>query len=137
MLKLRFAILGAAAALALGTAGAVAMVETASTSDSDSHGDAVSSAARTTCPHGAGGVHGECVSAVASAEAQDNDSEKSNPAATCKASDAKEDASEKPAAPASKHDQAADKAAKAAEHSEDKAEHKAFAACVSAGESGS
>src|SRR5258708_34603710 len=100
MPKLRIAILGAAAALALGTASAVAMVETAGTSNSDSHGDAVSSAARTTCPHGAGGVHGACVSAIASTEAQDNETEDpSNPAPTSKGSAAAEDESEKTAAP--------------------------------------
>src|SRR5260370_36872183 len=131
MLKLRFAILGAAAALALGTASAVAMVETAGTSNSDSHGDAVSSAARTTCPHGAGGVHGACVSAIASTEAQDNETEDtSNPAATCKASDTSQDASEKPAAPS--NDEAAAKAPKSAQKSEDKAEHKAFAPSLAA-----
>ncbi|HKW59900.1 MAG TPA: hypothetical protein VJR46_09135 [Candidatus Dormibacteraeota bacterium] len=58
------AILGATAALALGTAGALAMTEAATSGDSDSHGDAVASAARN-CPHGAGGVHGACVSSVA------------------------------------------------------------------------
>jgi hypothetical protein len=35
-----------------------------SATNSDGHGDAVSHAAHT-CPHGAHGVHGECVSAVA------------------------------------------------------------------------
>jgi hypothetical protein len=64
MFKLRMAILGATAALALGTAGALAMTEAATSGDSDSHGDAVASAARN-CPHGAGGVHGACVSSVA------------------------------------------------------------------------
>lgn len=64
MLKLRFAILGAAAALTLGTATALAMTESATFGGGDSHGDAVASAARN-CPHGAGGVHGACVSSVA------------------------------------------------------------------------
>lgn len=64
MLKLRFAILGAAAALTLGTASALAMTETATFGGGDSHGDAVASAARN-CAHGAGGVHGACVSSVA------------------------------------------------------------------------
>ena len=64
MFRLRLAILGAAAMLALGTASAFAMTEAATNGDSDSHGDAVASAARN-CPHGAGGVHGACVSSVA------------------------------------------------------------------------
>ena len=132
MFRLRLAILGAAAALALGTAGAVAMERTVGTSDPDSHGDAVSSAARITCPHGAGGVHGACVSAIASTESQDNEqAAESNPTTACKASDATEDSSEKTAAPANKSDKAAAKTAKIAEQTEDKAEHKAFAACVS------
>jgi hypothetical protein len=60
----RLAILGATAALALGTATAFAMTELAPSDNSDSHGDAVASAARN-CPHSAGGVHGACVSSVA------------------------------------------------------------------------
>jgi hypothetical protein len=64
MFKLRLAILGATAALALGTASVFAMTELATSGDSDAHGDAVASAARN-CPHGAGGVHGACVSSVA------------------------------------------------------------------------
>lgn len=69
MFKLRIAILGAAAALALGTAGALAMSDSVGGGDPDAHGDAVASAARN-CPHGAGGVHGACVSAIASANGQ-------------------------------------------------------------------
>jgi hypothetical protein len=69
MFKLRLAILGAAAALALGTASALAMSESAGSGDRDAHGDAVASAARN-CPHGASGVHGACVSAIASANGQ-------------------------------------------------------------------
>ena len=53
MLKLRLAILGATAALALGTATALAMTGAIPFGDGDSHGDAVASAARS-CPHGAG-----------------------------------------------------------------------------------
>jgi hypothetical protein len=68
MIKLRLAILGAAAALALGTASVFAMTE-GITGDPDAHGDAVASAARS-CPHGASGVHGACVSAIASANGQ-------------------------------------------------------------------
>lgn len=128
MHRLRFAILGAVAALALGTATAVAMQQSAGGTDPDQHGDNVASAARTTCPHGPNGVHGQCVSAVASSKsegAQDTETKQSSPASTCKAGDTTEDASEK--APAK-----GDKAAKAAAKTEDKSEHKAFAACVQA-----
>src|SRR5207249_11917215 len=69
MLKLRLAILGASAALALGTAGVLAMTESSVSGDRDNHGDAVASAARN-CPHGATGVHGACVSAIASTNGQ-------------------------------------------------------------------
>jgi hypothetical protein len=133
MFKLRLAILGAAAALALGTAGALAM-EAAGTNDADSHGDAVASAARH-CPHGASGVHGACVSAIASTEGQENrasDSRKSStaPGQVCKAADT-DDATE--SAPTTKSARAADK-------TEDRAEQQAFVACVkahAAAESGS
>ncbi|HEX2681658.1 MAG TPA: hypothetical protein VHQ03_10235, partial [Candidatus Dormibacteraeota bacterium] len=67
MFKLRFAVLGAAVALAIGAAGALAM-ENSAGSDSDAHGDAVSSAARVTCPHGEG--HGACVSAIARSQGE-------------------------------------------------------------------
>jgi hypothetical protein len=67
MIKLRLAILGATAALALGTASVFAMTE--AVGDPDAHGDAVASAARN-CPHGASGVHGACVSAIASTNGQ-------------------------------------------------------------------
>jgi hypothetical protein len=127
MHRLRFAILGAAAALTLGTATAVAMQQsTGGGTDPDQHGDNVASAARN-CPHGAGGVHGECVSAVASSksDATDKDTQEgANPTTACKAADATEDASEKQPAKG-------DKAAKAADQKEDKSEHQAFAACVS------
>jgi hypothetical protein len=66
MIKLRLAILGATAALALGTASVFAMPAAV---DPDAHGDAVASAARN-CPHGANGVHGACVSAIASENGQ-------------------------------------------------------------------
>jgi len=45
------------------------MSESAGSGDPDAHGDAVASAARN-CPHGAGGVHGACVSAIASTNGQ-------------------------------------------------------------------
>lgn len=133
MHRLRFAILGAVAALALGTATAVAMQQSSGGgTDPDQHGDNVASAARTTCPHGPGGVHGHCVSAVASSKSEAPDTNEttgdSSNAAKCKAADATEDSSEK--APAK-----GDKAAKAADKTEDKSEHKAFAACVSGGAS--
>ena len=84
MHRLRFAILGAVAALALGTGTAVAMQHSAGgETNSDSHGDAVASAART-CPHGAEGVHGQCVSAAASTEGQDNQTESSDAAQAAK-----------------------------------------------------
>jgi hypothetical protein len=125
MLKLRFAIVGAGAALAFGTASAVAMQQSPGATDPDSHGATVAAAAKTTCPDGSEGVHGACVSAIASAEGQENqDGAQSANVAACKAKDVAEDKSEtKPAK--------GDKAAKAKDHTEDKAEHKAFAACVS------
>lgn len=123
MFKLRLAILGATAALALGSAGALAM-EAAGSNDSDAHGDAVASAARN-CPHGASGVHGACVSAVANAEGQENnDKDQSGtngkataPGQVCKVPDKTE---------------AAEPATKAADQAEDKAEQQAFVACVEA-----
>jgi hypothetical protein len=134
MLKFRLAILGASAALALGTAGVLAMTESSVSGDRDNHGDAVASAARN-CPHGASGVHGACVSAIASTEGQENeasDSSKSStaPGQVCKAADT-DDATE--SAPATKSARAADK-------TEDRAEQQAFVACVkahAAAESGS
>lgn len=132
MFKLRLAILGAAAALALGTAGALAM-EAGSTNDADSHGDAVASAARN-CPHGASGVHGACVSAVAHAEAtegqESSDSSQGSgkstaPGQVCKAADTSE---------------ATEPTDKAGDKTEDRAEQQAFVACVkahAAAESGS
>lgn len=122
MFRLRLAILGAAAALALGTAGALAM-EAAGTNDADSHGDAVASAARN-CPHGASGVHGACVSAIAHAKTQDNSDQSSGsgksktaPGQVCKAPDASE---------------ATEPTDKATDKTEDRAEQQAFVACVKA-----
>ena len=107
MLKFRFALFAAAAAVVLGTASAMAMQEGASGADPRSHGDIVSSAARTTCPRGANGVHGQCVSAIASANGQAH----ANSVATCKATER--------AARGSKPDKATKTAA-----------HQAFKACV-------
>ena len=134
MFRLRLAILGAAAALALGTGGAMAM-EGAGSNNADSHGDAVAAAAHS-CAHGAGGVHGACVSAVASTEASENGDADTNgrstaPGQVCKAADT--DTTE--TAPAK-----GDKTAKAADKTEDRAEQQAFVACVkahAAAESGS
>jgi hypothetical protein len=135
MFKLRLAILGAAAALALGTAGAMAMQDVGS-NNADSHGDAVASAARN-CAHGPGGVHGACVSSVARTQgqegrSQDTDTKSSTaPGQVCKAADT--DTTE--TAPAK-----GDKAAEAADRTEDRAEQQAFVACVkahAAAESGS
>ena len=121
MFKLRLAILGAAAALALGTAGALAM-EAAGTNDADSHGDAVASAARH-CPHGAGGVHGACVSAIASSNARENETSDSDtkgkataPGQVCKVAEGTE----------------TEPSDKAGDKTEDRAEQQAFVACVKA-----
>jgi len=85
MLKFRLAILGASAALALGTAGVLAMTESSVSGDRDNHGDAVASAARN-CPHGASGVHGACVSAIASANGQSHrDGQQSERVHACQA----------------------------------------------------
>jgi cytoskeletal protein RodZ len=127
MHRLRFAILGAVAALALGTASAVAMQQSAGAgTDPDQHGDNVASAARTTCPHGAEGVHGGCVSAVAQSKSEDTkDTPETSTVNTCKSTDASEDKTEtKPVK--------GDKAAKATDKAEDKTEHQTHAACVSA-----
>jgi hypothetical protein len=134
MFKLRLAILGAAAALALGTAGAMAMQDVGS-NNADSHGDAVASAARN-CAHGPHGLHGACVSSVARSQgvdsSQDTDTKSSTaPGQVCKAADT--DTTE--TAPAK-----GDKTAKAADKTEDRAEQQAFVACVkahAAAESGS
>jgi hypothetical protein len=136
MFRLRLAILGAAAALALGTAGAMAAMEGVGSNDADSHGDAVASAARN-CPHGPNGVHGACVSAIASSQARENKDQETNdqsstaPGQVCKAADT--DGTE--TAPTK-----GDKSAKDAEKTEDRAEQEAFVACVkahAAAESGS
>jgi hypothetical protein len=114
MFKLRVAMFATAAALTLGAASAMAMQESAS-GDPDGHGDTVASAARTTCPHGPNGVHGQCVSAIASVNGQAHrDGAQAARVAACKAT--------RSAALADKTDKAAKVAA-----------HRAFAECVSAG----
>src|SRR5438309_509469 len=88
MHKFRLALSAAAAALVLSAAGAMAMQESTANTDPDSHGDAVASAARTTCPHGPNGVHGQCVSAIASANGQAHrGSGQSGTVAACKATE--------------------------------------------------
>src|SRR6266700_899382 len=120
MSKFRYLLVGAGAALALGGAGVLANVGAISLTTSDSHGDEVASAART-CPHGPNGVHGQCVSAIASSKSeQDTDSAKSTD--TCKAADANEDSSEKTG---SKSENAAEKAANTSKDQSEKAQVKA------------
>ncbi len=69
MFKLRLAILGAGAALAFGTASAMAMTAGFSINN---HGSVVSSAARTTCRTVTTETRGACVSAIASTNGQAN-----------------------------------------------------------------
>src|SRR5260370_30255935 len=134
MAKVRFPVVGAGAGLALGTAGVLASVGAVTLTNSDSHGDAVASAARETCPHGPNGVHGQCVSAIASSK-----SESEAPDTTCtssSANDATEDASEtktsaaedtfeKSANTTKAADKAEGKSEKAAAKAEDKSERAA------------
>jgi hypothetical protein len=142
MSKFRYLLVGAGAALALAGAGVLANVGAVSLTNSDSHGDSVASAARTTCPHGPNGVHGQCVSAIASSKSE-QETETSTSTNTCTAGDANEDSSEKTA---SKNEDASEKAAKttkaadksedgtekAAKHSEDKSEKQQVKACEAA-----
>jgi len=117
MIKVRIAVFGGIAALALGTATAFAMTETGVSGDS--HGALVASAARN-CPHtstGARNAHGACVSAVASSNGQAHRSARANQVHACKA------AERAATAGASK---------KAGGQS---AAHKAFVACVTNGKS--
>lgn len=115
MSKVRFLLVGAGAALALGTGGVLASVGAVTPTSSDSHGDAVSAAAKT-CPHGPNGVHGECVSDVAQSKSEAKESE------TCNANDAKEDAAEKAAEQTEDAAEKAAKTTKAADKKEDKSE---------------
>lgn len=103
MFDLRLLVVGPAAALVIGAAGALASVGAITPANSDSHGDTVASSARTICPHGPGDAHGDCVSAVA----------KGTPKSPCKATDRSEDAAEK-AADGTEY--AADKATRAGKH---------------------
>lgn len=124
MTKVRFLVAGAGAALALGAA-ALANVAASSMTASDAHGDAVASAARTTCPHGQHGVHGECVSAVASNKSEEKTATKPQPstaADTCKASDSAEDSSEKVGKKAENTSEKGAKATKSHDRGEDSSE---------------
>ena len=69
MFKFRLAILVAGAAVAFGSASALAMT---SNFDHSKHGALVSSAARTTCRALASEARGDCVSAIASSNGQAN-----------------------------------------------------------------
>ena len=136
MSKVRFLLVGAGAALALGTGGVLASVGAVTPTSSGSHGDAVSAAAKS-CPHGPNGVHGECVSDIAQSKSEAKESE------TCNANGAKEDAAEKAAEQtedaaekAAKLSKAADKTEDAKErtkeHAEDKTEKEQVKACEAA-----
>jgi len=138
MSKVRFLLVGAGAVLALGTGGVLASVGAATPTNSDSHGDAVSTAAKGTCPHGPNGVHGACVSAIASSKSESKESD-----STCNATDTTEDASEKTAEQsedasekAANTSKAADKIEDASErskkHAEDKTEKTQVKACEAA-----
>jgi hypothetical protein len=117
MSKVRFLLVGAGAALALGTAGVLANGGGVTPTNSDSHGDAVASAAQDTCPHGPNGVHGACVSAIASSKSESEDHD-----TTCSANDATEDASEAKASAAEDTSEKSANTTKAADKKEDKSE---------------
>lgn len=120
MFKLRLAILVAGAALAFGAATVMAMP---SGSSHDQHGALVSKAAQTTCRTLASEARGDCVSAIASTEGQENkDGARAKAVAACKV-DNGDDATE--TAPT-----AGDKAAQAKDRAEDHAERMAIVACI-------
>jgi hypothetical protein len=134
MSKVRFLLLGAGAVLALGTAGVLASVGAVTLTNSDSHGDTVASAARETCPRGPNGVHGQCVSAIASSKSESEST--SDTTCTANANDTTEDASEtkatstedtaeKTANPTKSADKKENKTEKSAAKAEDKSERKA------------
>jgi hypothetical protein len=133
MSKVRFLLVGVGGVLALGTAGVLASVGAVTLTNSDSHGDAVASAARELCPHGPNGVHGQCVSAVASSKSESETPDKtctssSSADTTEDASEAKastaEDTSEKSATTTKAADKTEGKSEKAAAKAEDKSEKK-------------
>ena len=121
MSKIRFFLVGAGATLALGTAGVLASVGAVTLTNSDSHGDAVASAARETCPKGPNGVHGQCVSAIASSKSESK-SESEAPDTTCPAGDATEDTSETKASAAEDTSEKSATTTKAADKTEGKSE---------------
>jgi hypothetical protein len=130
MSKLRFVFLGAVAAIVLGSGTALADLAASTTSSRDSHGDAVASAARTTCPKGPDGVHGACVSQIASSEATENltEGQENNKGARAKAVEACKALDTDTSEPRSSAGMT--KAQKDADRAEDRAEVKAFVACV-------
>jgi hypothetical protein len=123
MSKVRFLLVGAGAALALGTGGVLASVGAATPTNSDSHGDAVAAAAQNTCPKGPNGVHGECVSAIASSKSESkSESEAPDTTCTANANDTTEDASETKAAAAEDTSEKSANTTKAADKKEGKSE---------------
>jgi hypothetical protein len=117
MSKIRFAMVGVGAALALFSAVALANVGSLVSTNNDSHGDAVASAARG-CPHGPNGVHGQCVSAIASSKSE-SDSEKD---ATCTSANRSEDTSETNAGTTEDGSETSANPSKSAEKTEDRSE---------------
>lgn len=124
MVRFRLAILGAGAALALGTATAVAM-ETSATSNPGSHGEQVSTAAQSDAT--AGDEHGAAVSDVAQSNADTANAEgtenskgaRADAVAACKANDTDKTETEPTT-----------KAAKDADRAEDRTEHRAVVDCI-------
>jgi len=119
MSKVRFLLVGVGAALALGTGGVLASVGAVTPTNSDSHGDAVAAAAKDTCPHGPNGVHGKCVSAIASSKSESEDHDTT---CTANANDTTEDASETKASAAEDTSEKSANTTKAADKKEDKSE---------------
>lgn len=117
MSKIRLAMVGVGAALALVSAVALANVGSLVLTNNDSHGDAVASAARS-CPHGPNGVHGQCVSAIASSKSE-SDSEKDT---TCTSPNTSEDTSETNAGSTEDASETSANASKSAEKTEDRSE---------------
>jgi hypothetical protein len=122
MSKFRFLLVGAGAALAIGAASALANAGAITLTSSDSHGDSVASAARTTCPHGPNGVHGHCVSAIASSKSDEQESDSPD---TCKTHNTSEDTAEKSAKKAEDASEKSAKTSKSADHGEDSSERSA------------
>ena len=121
MSKVRFLLVGAGAVLALGTGGVLASVGAVTPTSSDSHGDAVAAAAKS-CPHGPNGVHGQCVSAIASSKSESKGESESTTESTCNAADTTEDASETKASAAEDASEKTASTTKAADKTEGKSE---------------